>query len=156
MRGGGIRVLCLGQAKGVQLVAEFLLVTVLWVRAKGGQDIGYIMVGEKSVFCTSLHPMIKDRRNKVQPILVVRGGMNGQRDPAIVYTTVASGVGGTGLPARVRVGTRLCKVRGSSIVLLRRLHAVSGEELGSGIYRLSSTVLSGIGRTLRVDLRLAF
>lgn len=113
------------------------------------------MVGQNSVCCTSLDPIINSRRKKVQPMLVVRGGVNGERDPAVVYTTVASGVGGTGLPARVRVYAGSCGVVGGSIVLLRRVHAVSGGELERCIYRVSRRQVGGVSRTVEVDLSLA-
>lgn len=97
---------------------------------------------------------MKSRRKKIEPILVVRGSVNGGCDPAMVMTTVASRVGGTGLPARVRVDTRRCKLGGSSIVLLRRVHAVSGGHLERGVNYLSGGVVLGISGDLRVDLKL--
>lgn len=109
---------------------------------------------EKSVCCTSLDPIMNSRRNKVEPILVIRGGINGQFDPAMVTTTVADRRSGTGLPARVPLRTSDSKLTGSDIILLRRMQAVSGGQLGRGVNAISRGSVGRVGGTVSVSFNL--
>lgn len=110
---------------------------------------------EKSVCCTSLNENVNSRRGKCEPMLVVRGGMNGGRDPAMVVTTVADQMNmGTGLPARCFMGARN-KLRTPSVILLRRVQAVSGGQLSSCVNRLDSARVMGVGGTVYVDLNVS-
>ncbi len=122
----------------------------MWSRYRGS-----VGVGHKRVCCTSLDPIVNSRRNNVHPILVIRGSINGGCDPAIVTTTVADRESGAGLPARVALNTRGYNLTGSSVILLRRMHAVSGGHLGRGVNDLSVGSVAGISGTLSIDFKLS-
>ncbi len=86
-------------------------------------------------------------------MVVLRGGINGGCDAAIVMTPLADISGtGTGLPARCAVGTR-GNLRGPSVMLLRRVRAVSGRELRECVNGTDSGTLTNVRCTLTVDLK---
>lgn len=87
-------------------------------------------------------------------MLVIRGSMNGGCDPAIVTTTVADRGCGAGLPARVDISTMSYKLRGSSVILLRRIEALSGGHLGRHVKGLPASRVGGMGETLSMDFKL--
>lgn len=113
-----------------------------------------VAIGQNSVCCTSLDPIIKSRRNNIEPILVIRGSVKGGFSPAIVTTTVADRGSGAGLPARVRISTNRYNLTGSDVILLRRIQAVSGHHLHRGVNTLSNNSVNGIGRTLSISFKL--
>ncbi len=111
-----------------------------------------IAMGQKSVFVTSLGPVMKSRRNKGEPILIVRGSIKGLRDPAVIITVVSDGIRGDGLPARMVVGGNILPL--SSIMCTRRVEAVSGAQLLQCINTLPGRSVTGISGTLGVDVKM--